>query len=79
MAVLTSFNQVQKHKNTYGELPSLVQVSQFAEFLGVKDQTIRDMIHRGELPASKIGKRFYVNRDAFIDMVNAGMFEVRHG
>ncbi len=55
-------------------LEPLVTVSAFAAFLHVSPQTVRDMVHRGELPGARINKRIYIIRDEFIERLKAGEY-----
>lgn len=59
-----------------GELPALVTPSVFAEYLGLKTQTVRDMVHRGELPAVRINRRIFIIRDEFFSRVKSGCYQV---
>lgn len=56
----------------------LLTVREVAQFLRVKERTVRDMINRGELSAVKIGKAFRIRRsdlDALIQERNGGKHE----
>lgn len=53
----------------------LLTVREVAQFLKVKERTVRDMINRGELSAVKIGKAFRIRRsdlEALIQKRNGG-------
>lgn len=40
----------------------LLTVSQAAELLGIAEPTVRKLCASGELPAAKLGKRWYVSQ-----------------
>ena len=46
------------------DLPALLTVSLLAPLLGLSEHGTRALIRRGELPASRLGKRWVVRRDA---------------
>lgn len=53
------------------ELPPLLGVEELAEILGITTAGVRAMIRRRELPASKLGRRWIVRREAFLDRLIA--------
>lgn len=57
-------------------LEQLVTVRDFAAFLHVSEQTVRYMVHRGELPAIRVSKFIYINRDEFFEGVKKGEYHV---
>ncbi|MCB9508510.1 MAG: helix-turn-helix domain-containing protein [Myxococcales bacterium] len=48
-------------------MPELLRVPHLAAALGLSENAIRDLLARGELPASKVGRRWVVRRDALLD------------
>jgi len=46
------------------ELPPLLSASDLGPLLKMSAHGIRAMIRRGELPASRLGRRWFVRRDA---------------
>lgn len=55
------------------ELPVVLNTETVAELLGVSVQTVRIQCAEGELPGVKIGRRWFVARDRFIEFLNGGM------
>lgn len=53
------------HGNKNG-LNQLITVKETATILDCTEQTVRAMVRRKELPAVKIGRRVYIQRDKFI-------------
>lgn len=46
------------------ELPPLLSASDLGQLMKMSAHGIRAMIRRGELPASRLGRRWFVRRDA---------------
>lgn len=44
---------------------ALMTVEEVSGAIGCSKQTVRNMVHSGELPGVKLGKRLYVNRMEF--------------
>lgn len=44
---------------------ALMTVGEVSGAIGCSEQTVRNMVHNGELPGVKLGKRLYVNRMEF--------------
>lgn len=61
-------------KKEPSQLPELVPVPMFAEYLGSSEQLVRDLIHSGELPGIRVGRRLYVQRDKFYKQVEEGLY-----
>ena len=45
------------------DLPSLLHVPDLAELLALSENTVRDMLVRGDLPGFKLGGRWHCKRD----------------
>ena len=41
---------------------NLLTVDEVAEYLRIKDTTVRELIKRGELPAARVGKAYRIKR-----------------
>jgi excisionase family DNA binding protein len=54
------------------ERREVLNVEEAAELLGVSAWTVRDLAHRGELPARKIGRAWRFSRLALLDYVADG-------
>lgn len=51
--------------------PDLLDTGTLAQLLGQSVPTVRKLLHKGELPSVRIGRRFYVPRSALIEYINA--------
>lgn len=45
-------------------MDKLLTIKEVAEFLNLSEKTIRRLIHKGELPASKVGGQWRIDKDA---------------
>lgn len=54
------------------KLPMILNTETMAELLNVSDQTVRAACNDGTLPAVKVGRRWFVSRDLFIEFLNGG-------
>lgn len=59
-------------KNFFNGEIELLEVEDVAKELGVHQVTIRRYIRGGRLKATKIGKRWYISKERFIEFVNGG-------
>lgn len=50
----------------------ILNTETMAELLNVSDQTVRAACNDGTLPAVKVGRRWFVSRDLFIEFLNGG-------
>ena len=55
------------HGRPPSPLPELLRVPHLAAALGLSENAIRDLLARGELPASKVGRQWVVRREALLD------------
>lgn len=51
-----------------GNAPAIKDVAELAKDLNVTPQTVRRMISEGELPASKLGRKWYVRTTDLMDV-----------
>ncbi len=51
---------------------AVIGVADVAAMLGVRRETIYEMARRGDFPCRRIGRRFLIPRDAFMEWLNAG-------
>jgi excisionase family DNA binding protein len=47
-------------------LPDVVSVEELARHIGLSDATVRDLIRSGAIPGKKLGRRWFVSREALI-------------
>ena len=47
----------------------LLNIDEVAEYLRVSERTVRELIKRGELPATKIGREYRIRKENLINMV----------
>lgn len=52
--------------------PDLMTVPMVAEFLNLKTATIYGLIHKGEIPNFKRGKRVYFSRKQLLEWIESG-------
>ncbi|WP_232050831.1 helix-turn-helix domain-containing protein [Arabiibacter massiliensis] len=64
-------NAVQQ-RELFDEYPDLLTPDHIAEITGQSPATIRAICARGDLPAIRIGKRWYVPKPDLLDYVKAG-------
>ena len=50
--------------NTTKIRPKVYTVAEFAQVLAISPRMVRDLIHRGELPALRIGRSYRIPRKA---------------
>lgn len=50
------------------EIPAVFGVEVLASLLGITEGGARAVIRRGEVPAARLGRRFYIRREDFIDL-----------
>lgn len=55
----------------------LYTVRDFAEMTGLHIVTVRNYIKRGELRASKIGRKYIITSDSFKDFIKANTIETK--
>lgn len=54
------------------EKKEVLNVEDVAELLDVSVWTVRDLAHRGELPAKKVGRAWRFSRQALLDYLSDG-------
>lgn len=54
--------------------PRLLEISQVGRRLNLSDESVRQLIHRGELPAILINKRWRIERDDLERFIAARRF-----
>lgn len=54
------------------ELPVVLTVAEAAQVLRICENTCYSAIRRGELPASRVGRRLLIARDALERFIGAG-------
>ncbi len=47
----------------------LMNTLEAAEYLRVSEKTVRELIKRGDLPATKIGREYRIRKEAVINLV----------
>ena len=52
------------------QLPVILNTEAVSELLGISQQTVRIQCMQGELPATKLGRRWYVSRDRLFACLN---------
>lgn len=60
-----------KWKN-WDEVPLVLGVKETAALLGVHYNTVKNMIHRGDLTAVKVGRSWRIQREAIKAMLEGG-------
>lgn len=75
-SVISVVDPTERKNESAAYLEPLVTVRDFAMFLHITEQTVRDMVHRGELPGVRINRRIYIQRDEFIERVKRGEYNV---
>ena len=55
-----------------GGYPDMLGVNDLAEILGVSVKTVQHQCARGDLPAVKIGRRWYVARLRLVNLLMSG-------
>ena len=50
-------------------LPELLSPGQLKDYLHCNDKTIYDLCRRRDFPSFRIGKRYYINKDDFVDWI----------
>lgn len=61
-----------RQKELFDEYPDLLTPDHIAEITGQSPATIRAICARGDLPAVRIGKRWYVPKPDLLDHIKAG-------
>ena len=56
-------------REPFSEYGDLLNVEDLCEITGQSENTIRALCRRGQLPAVQIGRRWYVPKNRFIDMI----------
>lgn len=51
--------------------PDLLTPDHMSEITGMSADTVRSLIRRGELPACRIGHRYYVPKTKFVEFVES--------
>ncbi|HIS40768.1 MAG TPA: helix-turn-helix domain-containing protein [Candidatus Aphodovivens avistercoris] len=54
-------------------LPLILNTGMLSSLLNVSEQTVRKECALGHIPAVKVGRRWFVPRDRFIEFLNGGM------
>lgn len=56
-----------------------MNAKEFAEKIGVNEKTVRNMIKRGDLKATKVGKSYNINEDQAKEMILSNMLDSHIG
>lgn len=57
----------------FADYPDLLTPAMIAEQTGQCADTVRNLIRRGELPACRIGHRYYVPKTKFVEFIEGGL------
>jgi len=59
------------------ELPMILNVIEAADFLGMGNSQMYELVKRSDFPAFNVGKRIYIHRDKFLAWIDAQVDEKR--